>query len=354
MTMATQRLSTLFFRHAAPATLLRIAATSVLSLALTLAGLLAVTFAMSALSPIDPALQQVGDHASAATYAQARHALDLDAPLPERFVHYLDRLCHGDLGVSTATGQPVLGELREVFPATFELSTIALLLSAMAGVGLALLSARWPGSWIDSVIRIISLLGSSVPIFWLGLVALALFYAHWHWAGGPGRLDDAYEYTIDMPSGLVLVDSWHSGMPGAFASAVKHMLLPVLLLASYVLGSIARLTRTALLGELHQEYVTLARAKGAGSSWILLHHVLPNCAGPMLTVIALAYTNLLQGAVLTETVFARPGLGRYLTNALFYGDVPAILGATLVLGIAFILINGTTDMLVRLLDPRQR
>ena len=333
---------------------LRAIGKSLLSLALTLAGLLAITFVMSAFSPIDPALQQVGDHASAATYAQARHALGLDAPLPERFGHYLVRLCHGDLGLSTATGQPVTAELREVFPATFELSTLALLISAMTGIGLALLSARWPGSWLDSVIRVISLIGSSVPIFWLGLVALALFYAHWHWAGGPGRLDDAYEYTIDMPTSLVLVDSWRSGMPGAFASAVKHMLLPVLLLASYVLGSIARLTRTALLGELHQEYVTLARAKGAGQTWILLHHVLPNCLGPMLTVIALAYTNLLQGAVLTETVFARPGIGRYLTNALFYADVPAILGATLVLGVTFILINGITDMLVRLLDPRLR
>jgi peptide/nickel transport system permease protein len=274
--------------------------------------------------------------------------------LPVRFAHYLVGLRHGDLGTSTATGQPVASELRDVFPATFELSTLALLLSAVVGVSLALLSARWPGSWIDSVIRVVSLLGSSVPIFWLGLVALALFYAHWHWAGGPGRLDDAYEYTIDMPTGLVLIDSWRSGMPGAFASAVKHMLLPVLLLASYVLGSIARLTRTSLLGELHQEYVSLARAKGAGPTWILVHHVLPNCIGPMLTVIALAYTSLLQGAVLTETVFARPGIGRYLTNALFYGDVPAILGATLVLGIAFILINGFTDMLVRLLDPRLR
>ena len=333
---------------------LRTLGTGALSLVLTLAGLLAVTFVMSAFSPIDPALQQVGDHASAATYAQARHALGLDASLPQRFAHYLVGLSHGDLGISTATGQPVAGELREVFPATIELSTIALLISAIVGLGLALLSARWPGGWIDSVIRVISLLGSSVPIFWLGLVALALFYAHWHWAGGPGRLDDAYEYTIDMPTGLALVDSWRSGMPGAFASAVKHMLLLVLLLASYVLGSIARLSRTSLLGELHQEYVTLARAKGAGQSWILLHHVLPNCIGPILTVIALAYTSLLQGAVLTETVFARPGLGRYLTNALFYGDVPAILGATLVLGITFILINGITDMLVRLLDPRLR
>ncbi|MBE1160736.1 ABC transporter permease [Dyella sp. 7MK23] len=332
----------------------RMLGSSALSLVLTLAGLLAVTFVMSAFSPIDPALQQVGDHASAATYAQARHALGLDAPLPLRFAHYLIGLCHGDLGISTATGQAVAGELREVFPATLELSTIALLISAIAGVGLALLSARWPGSWVDSAIRVISLLGSSVPIFWLGLVALALFYAHWHWAGGPGRLDDAYEYTIDMPTGLVLLDSWRSGMPGAFASAIRHMLLPALLLASYVLGSIARLTRTSLLGELHQEYVTLARAKGAGPGGILLRHVLPNCLGPMLTVIALAYTNLLQGAVLTETVFARPGLGRYLTNALFYGDVPAILGATLVLGIVFILINGVTDMLVRLLDPRLR
>lgn len=322
-------------------------------LALTLGGLLLVTLLLASLSPIDPALQQVGDHASAESYAQARRALGLDLPWPMRFGHYLERLAHADLGISTASGQPVSRELMAVFPATLELSTLALLIGALAGLGLALLSARWPGSWLDALIRLVSLLGSSVPIFWLGLMTLALFYAHLHWVAGPGRLDDAFEYTIAMPSGLVLLDSWRSGMPGALSSATSHLVLPVMLLAGYALGSIARLSRSALLGELRQEYVTLARAKGASPGRILLRHVLPNCYGPLLTVLALAYTNLLQGAVLTETVFARPGLGRYLTNALLYADLPAVMGATLVLGLSFVLINGITDLCVRRLDPRQ-
>jgi peptide/nickel transport system permease protein len=165
-------------------------------------------------------------------------------------------------------------------------------------------------------------------------------------------LDDAYEYTIDMPTGVVLLDAWRSGVDGALASAFSHLVLPVLLLSAYAVGNIARLTRAALLAEANKEYVLLARATGTGALKVLLHHMLPNAAGVLLTILALTYTNLLQGAVLVETVFARPGIGRYLTTALFAADTPAILGSTLVIGTCFVLINGVTDLLVRLLDPR--
>jgi peptide/nickel transport system permease protein len=204
------------------------------------------------------------------------------------------------------------------------------------------------------VIHIASPVGNSVPVFWLGLLALMLFYARLQWVGGPGRLDDAYEYTIDMPTGLVLVDAWRSGVRGALGSAIAHLVLPVLVLASNAVGQVTRLTRAAMIGEAGKEYVTLARAKGAGAARILMSHILPNITGVLITVLALTYASLLEGAVLTETVFAWPGLGRYLTTALFAGDTPAILGGTLLIGCCFVFINRLADLLARTLDPRIR
>jgi peptide/nickel transport system permease protein len=330
------------------AMLLRGAAT----LAVTLAALLAVTFALSSLSPVDPALKLVGEHASAASYEEARHRMGLDLSWPRRFTRYASGVVHGDLGVSQSTGAPVALDLRRVFPATLELATLAMMVSTLLGLSLAMVSGAHPGGPIDALLRVLSLAGNSLPIFWLGLLALYLFYARLQWVGGPGRLDDAYEYTIDMPTGLTLLDAWRSGIEGAFASAVSHLVLPVLLLVGYSVGNIARLTRAAFLAEARKEYVLLARATGAGVWRVLFRHVLPVTASLVLTILALTYTNLLQGAVLVETVFARPGIGRYLTTALFAADTPAILGSTLVIGVCFVLINGVTDLLARLLDPR--
>ncbi|MDH2709395.1 ABC transporter permease [Klebsiella quasipneumoniae] len=317
------------------------------TLLLTLFGLLLVTFALSALSPVDRVLQIVGDHASQSTYDQVRHQLGLDQPLPVQFWHYLVNLSHGDLGIASATGQPVLHDLLAVFPATLELATLALI---VAGV----LCARYAGSPWDLAVRTFTLLGNSVPIFWLGLLMLALFYARLQWAPGPGRLDDIYQYTVEPRSGFALIDTWLSGDMAAFKNAIGHLLLPVLVLAYYSLASITRLTRSACLSEMNKEYILLARAKGAGEMTILLRHVLPNIRGTLLTVTALAWTSMLEGAVLTETVFSWPGIGRYLTTALFAGDTTAIMGGTLLIGVSFVLINNLTDLLVRLTDPRVR
>ena len=327
---------------------------AIATLALTLVGLLLVTFSFSALSPVDPALQLVGDHASKASYEKARHDLGLDQPWPVQFERYVVRLAQGDLGTSRSTGQPVSDDLKRVFPATFELATLSMIVAALVGVGLGVLAAWRPSGALDSVIRILSLVGNSVPVFWLGLLALMLFYARLQWVGGPGRLDDAYEYTIDMPTGLVLVDAWRSGVQGALGSAIAHLVLPVLVLASNAVGQVTRLTRAAMIGEAGKEYVTLARAKGAGEARILVSHILPNITGVLVIVLALTYASLLEGAVLTETVFAWPGLGRYLTTALFAGDTPAILGGTLLIGCCFVFINRLADLLARTLDPRIR
>ena len=324
------------------------------TLLLTLFGLLLVTFSLSALSPVDRVLQIVGDHASQSTYDQVRHQLGLDQPLPVQFWHYLVNLAHGDLGIASATGQPVLHDLLAVFPATLELATLALIVGAVLGIVAGVLCARYAGSPGDLAVRTFTLLGNSVPIFWLGLLMLALFYARLQWAPGPGRLDDIYQYTVEPRSGFALIDSWLSGGTAAFKNAIGHLALPVLVLAYYSLASITRLTRSACLSEMNKEYILLARAKGAGEMTILLRHVLPNIRGTLLTVTALAWTSMLEGAVLTETVFSWPGSGRYLTTALFAGDTTAIMGGTLLIGVSFVLINNLTDLLVRLTDPRVR
>ena len=324
------------------------------SLMITLLGLLAFTFTLSHLSPVDPVLQLIGDHASASTYAQVRHQLGLDNSLPVQFWHYLQQLAHGQLGISQSTGQPVASDLMRTFPATFELATCALSLGALGGIGLALLSVWRPRSWIDHIARIISLLGYSVPIFWLGLLGLLLFYAVLHWSAGPGQLDDLYTYTLEPKTGIVLIDSWLSGDRQMFINAIMHLWLPVVILGLLSMASITRLLRAALLEENNKEYVTLARAKGASRWRIVWHHLLPNTRGTLITVVMLSYVSLLEGAVLTESVFAWPGIGRYLTNALFASDIPAILGATLVIGSCFIIINALTDALVWLTDPRTR
>ncbi|SFD93917.1 peptide/nickel transport system permease protein [Phytobacter palmae] len=333
--------------------LLRVIQTLII-LVLTLFGLLLVTFSLSALSPVDRVLQIVGDHASQSTYDQVRHQLGLDQPLPVQFWHYLLSLSHGDLGTASATGQPVLQDLLSAFPATLELATLALIIGTALGIFAGVLCARFAGSPLDLAVRTFTLLGNSVPIFWLGLLMLALFYANLQWSAGPGRLDDIYQYTVTAQTGFVLIDTWLSGDSQAFRNALSHMVLPVTLLAYYALASITRLTRSACLGELNKEYILLARAKGAGEMTIMLRHILPNIRGTLLTVVALSYTSMLEGAVLTETVFSWPGIGRYLTTALFAGDTTAIMGGTLVIGVCFVLINNLADLLVRLTDPRIR
>ena len=324
------------------------------SLALGLAGLLLVTFSLTHLSPVDPVIRVVGDKASQATYEAARRDLGLDRPLPAQFLLYVGRVARGDLGRSWSTGQPVASDLARAFPATIELATVGIVMGSLLGVTLGLIAGLWPGGWRDAAVRIVSLFGYSVPIFWLGLLALLLFYARLHWFGGPGRQDVAYEYTVERLTGFVLLDTWLSGDAGAFRDAVSHIALPALVLAFYALAGISRLTRTAILEELGKEYVVTARAKGASRLRVVLRHILPNVRGTIITVVALAYATLLEGAVLTETVFAWPGIGRYLTISMFAADVPAILGGTLLIGVCFIVLNTLTDLLVTGLDPRLR
>lgn len=321
---------------------------------LTLFGLLVVTFALSLTSAADPALHRVGEHASEAVYQQARHDFGLDQPIPVRFGTYVWGVLHGDFGMSWSSSRPIAEDLARVFPATVELAVVAIIFGASIGIALGLASALNPRGLIDNILRLVSLVGYSVPIFWLGLLMLLIFYATLHWSAGPGRLDDIVQYTITWHTGFALIDTLWDGDWAAFEDALAHLVLPASVLAFYATAGISRLTRAALFAELGKDYVTAARAKGATQGQIVMGQAFPNVAGVVVTIVALSFTVLLEGAILTETVFAWPGLGRYLTAAIFVADMPAILGATLVIGASFVTVNAVADLLTRLLDPRIR
>ena len=323
-------------------------------LLLTYLGLLAVTFIIGRVIPIDPVLAVVGDRAPESVVARVREEMGLNKPLWEQFWIYISHVARGDLGVSLLTSNPVLKDIKRAFPATIELATAGTFIGAGFGVPLGVWAAVRRGKWVDQVMRVVGLFGYSVPIFWLGLMGLLLFYAKLGWVGGPGRMDVAYEYTLTSVSGLLLWDAARAGQWDAFRNLLTHLVLPATLLGYVSLAYISRMTRSFMLNELSQEYIVAARAKGLSETRIIWRHALRNAMVPLVTVIALSYAGLLEGSVLTETVFAWPGLGLYITNALQNADMSAVLGGTIVVGSIFIGLNLLSDVLYRTLDPRTR
>jgi peptide/nickel transport system permease protein len=324
------------------------------TLALTLLGLIAVTFVIGRIVPIDPVLAVVGDRASAATYAKVRLEMGLDLPLWEQFWIYLQKVLSGSFGTAVISSRPVLEDLMRVFPATFELATAATILGTLLGVPLGVIAATHHDRWPDQVIRVVALIGYSVPVFWLGIVGLMLFYARLDWVPGPGQLDVFYEDLVEPVTGLITVDSLIAGEYDVFWNALSHLILPAGLLGYISLAYIARMTRSFMLGQLRQEYVTVARVKGLPERHVIWRHAFGNIRVPLLTVVVLSYAALLEGAVLTETVFSWPGLGLYITHSLFNADLNAVLGGTILIGSVFIALNLLSDLLYRLLDPRTR
>ncbi len=324
----------------------------ILSVAATFLGLTLVTFVIGRLIPIDPVLAVVGEHAAPSVYRAARARMGLDLPLSVQYLRYLRQILHGDFGTSVITGQPVLTDLLHVFPATVELSLAALLIGLGLGIPLGVLAATRRGGAIDQAVRLLSLFGYSMPVFWLGLIGLLVFYARLGWVAGPGRLDVGFEDMVPERSGLLLLDSALAGQWDVMANAAAHLLLPAAILGLLSLAFIARMTRSFMLGQLSQEYVLAARAKGLSRRRVVWVHGLRNIAVPLITVIALTFGSLLEGAVLTETVFAWPGLGLYMKNSLFNADMNAVIGGTILIGVVYIGLNLLTDLLYPLLDPR--
>jgi peptide/nickel transport system permease protein len=335
-------------------TRIRRAATVLLSVAGTFLGLLFVTFFIGRVVPIDPVLAAVGDRAPAEVYERVKRELGLDRPLPEQFARYVGQVVRGDFGRSVLTSNPVLVDIKRFFPATLELATVATLIGVVLGIPIGVLAAVNRGRWWDHGIRVLGLMGYSVPVFWLGLVGLLLFYARLGWVAGPGRLDVAFDDLVPPLTGVILLDSALAGEWEVFVSALRHVILPASILGYFSLAYVSRMTRSFMLAELGKEYVTTARVKGLSERRVVWRHALGNVMVPLITVVALAYANLLEGSVLTETVFAWPGLGRYITSSLLNADMNAVLGGTIVVGTIFIGLNLLSDLLYRVVDPRAR
>jgi peptide/nickel transport system permease protein len=328
------------------------------TLAITLLGLMLVTFLIGRVVPIDPVLSIVGERATEAQMQAIRDKLGLDLPLWQQFLIYVRDAMTGDLGTSIKTGQSVASEIARTFPATLELATLGTIFGTLVGIPAGVLAATRPGSIADQIVRVVGLMGYSMPVFWLGLIGLLVFYGQLDWVAGPGRLDPTYDmmmqFTLTEYTGMVLVDSALNGAWDVFANAVSHIILPAGLLGYVSMAYISRMTRSFMMNELGQEYITTARVKGMPEWRVIWVHAMKNVMVPLITVIALSYAYLLEGSVLTETIFAWPGLGSYITDALFSADMPAVLGGTVVVGVVFVTLNMVSDIVYRLVDPRAR
>jgi len=268
-------------------------------------------------------------------------------------VKYAGNLLHGDLGMSIRNRRPVADELKRFWPATFELSTAGILVSLILGVSFGVISAVWRNRPIDFLVRTLSLVGVSAPVFWLALVCLLLFYLRLGWLPGPGRLD-ARLVAPPHVTGLYTVDSLIAGQWDIFGNALAHLVLPACVLGAYSAGLIARITRSSMLEVLSKEYMITARSKGLRERDVILRHGLRNALMPVVTVIGLSYGNLLSGAVLTETIFAWSGIGLYAYNSARSLDFPSIMGVSMLIAIVFIVTNLIVDVLYYWLDPRIR
>jgi peptide/nickel transport system permease protein len=323
--------------------------------AVSLFGIVLVAFLIAHMVPADPLAVVLSDQATKDPSIRAAYVerWGLDRSLPEQFVRYLLNVLRGDLGESFSTRRPVLRDLAQYLPATVELSLAALAFSIAVGVPLGLVAAVRHNRAPDHLARVVSLVGAASPIFWTGLVALYVFYYLLNWFPGPGRLDP---YLREPPrvTGFLLVDSLVAGDAASFWSGLRHLLLPAMVLGWFLTGIIGRTTRAALLEVLAADYVRTARAKGLAELPVVGYHALRNALIPVVTVTGLAFASLLSGAVLTETVFSWPGIGRYAVTASTNLDYPAILGVTILTAVVYIAVNFVVDLLYAVLDPRVR
>lgn len=331
----------------------RVVATAA-TVAATILGLLFVTFMIGRVMPIDPVLAVIGERATQEQYDQTFLDLGLDRPLIVQFVGYVSDVVRGDFGTSIRTGKRVSDDIRRVFPATLELATLGTLFGVLIGVPLGVAAAVYRGSWIDQLARLVGLIGYSMPIFWLGLVGLLIFYGILGWVAGPGRVGIFYQGIVQPITGMLLVDSLLRGEWSVFKDALSHIILPASLLGYYSLAYISRMTRSFMLEQLSAEYVITARVKGLSERKVIWNHAFRNIRIQLITVIALAYANLLEGSVLTEIIFAWPGIGQYITTSLLANDMNSVLGGTIVIGSIFVGLNIFSDLLYRFFDPRSK
>jgi peptide/nickel transport system permease protein len=320
-----------------------------------LLGVTLLSFVIANTVPSDPVVANLGQSAMSdpKIVAAFKAQWGLDQPKSVQYLVYLRNLLSGNLGMSIRSRRPVLDDLKAYLPATIELATTATVIGVGIGLILGIFSAVWKNSFADFAVRFISLIGISAPVFWLALVSLIIFYVQLRWVPGIGRLDSG----IDSPpvvTGFFTIDSLLAGQWSTFVNALGHLILPSVVLGSYSMGLITRITRSAMLETLSQDYIRTARSKGLRERAVLTRHAFKNALIPVLTVIGLSYGTLLSGAVLTETIFAWPGIGRYAYRASTTLDFPAIMGVTLLIALIFSIINLVTDVLYHIADPRLR
>lgn len=288
----------------------------------TLAGVLVVVFALLYVAPGDPVLEMVGERADSATIARLRQELRLDDPLPTQFAHYALGVLRGDLGRSYITNRPIVSDIRERFPKTLQLAAAAMLIAAVLGISIGVISAARPNGWFDRISLGLAYLGISFPVYWVGLIMILVVAVFLRWL---------------PPSGY---------------GGIEYLILPALALGSRSIAFLARITRSAMLDVLGSDYVRTARAKGLRESVVIGRHALRNALIPVITVLGLDFGYYLTGSILTETIFSWPGLGRYVVNAIGRRDLPAIQGTVLFLSVVFVLVNLITDLVYAAADPR--
>jgi ABC-type dipeptide/oligopeptide/nickel transport system permease component len=288
----------------------------------TLTGVLVVVFLLLYVAPGDPVQEMVGERADAETIARLRRELRLDDPIHVQFAHYASGVLRGNLGTSYITGRPILRDIAERFPKTLLLAATAMMLAALVGISIGVVSARWPGGWIDRISLGAAYLGISFPVYWVGLLLILLFAVTLRWL---------------PPSGY---------------GRVQYLVLPALALGSRSIAFLARVTRSSMLEVLGSDFVRTARAKGLVERAVVVRHALRNALIPVITVLGLDFGYYLTGSILTETIFSWPGLGRYVVNAISRRDLPAIQGSVLFLSVVFVAVNLLTDLAYAKADPR--
>ncbi|MCP4329080.1 MAG: ABC transporter permease subunit [Alphaproteobacteria bacterium] len=319
----------------------------------TFIGVTLIGFAFIHLIPGDPIEVMAGERGlSPEHHAELMARLGLDKPLSEQYLGYLWNLLHGDLGKSLVTRRPVLDEFLTLFPATFELSVTAIIFAIGIGLPAGLLAAVRRGSVADHTVMGVALTGYSMPIFWWGLLLIIFFSGYLGWTPVSGRI--AVLYYIEPVTGFLLIDTLLSDQKGAFLSALHHLILPAIVLGTIPLAVIARQTRSAMLEVLGEDYVRTARAKGLRPARVVGLHALRNALIPVVTVIGLQVGVLLAGAILTETIFAWPGVGKWLVDSIFRRDYPSVQGGLLLIASLVMIVNLIVDLLYGLINPRIR
>ena len=316
-------------------------------------GVSVVTFVVSRTLSVDPVVASIGAQAAdhPAIVQAFRQEWGLDKPLPVQYLVYITNLLHGNFGISIYTHRPVLADLHDYLPATVELASAALLVSLLIAIPSGIYAATHRGSIADLLVRLMTLLGTSMPIFWLALVAFDVLYVNLGLVPGIGRLSPGIPAPPTV-TGLYTVDSLLAGQFSVFVDAIWHLLLPAVVLASWSVGLLTRITRSSMLTVLHQDYLRSARSRGAPEFHVIVRHALKNATIPVITVVGLAYGDLLSGAVVTETIFSWPGIGRYAYQAASNADFPAIIGVALVVALIYMIVNLIVDVVYSLVDPR--